>query len=100
MERDGRRAEGRGERRGGRGAGGGRPGRDDHGERRAQLDKLDSAVRDLEKPLTTGDFAAQAAPLSTLATSFATLRLTSLDVLEERLRGRVFTALLRAGRQT
>src|SRR4051812_10423744 len=90
----------RGDRGRGRGEPGQRPGatsrRVDH---RVHFDMLEKGARDLEKPLSAGDFASQLAPLDALVTGFEALRLPNVAALEEKLRGRVFTALLRVGRQ-
>jgi len=62
--------------------------------------ELDGAVHALEKPLTAGDFASQHEPLRRMSSVLGEAHVAGIGALEERLRGRVFTALLRAGRQT
>jgi hypothetical protein len=57
-------------------------------------------VRNLEKPLTGADYGAQLPHLAAITHSIQGLRLPNLDALELRLKGKVYTALLRAGRQT
>jgi hypothetical protein len=57
-------------------------------------------VRSLEKPIGAADYAAQLPHLDTAREIIRTLRLPSLDALELSLRGKVYTALLRLGRQT
>lgn len=56
-------------------------------------------LHELERPLTSGDFEAQKAQLSKVLEKVKPLRLPSIDALEFDARTRLFTALLRAGRQ-
>lgn len=64
------------------------------------LNELESAVRGLEKPLTALDYAAQIPHVETVTRVLKGLRLPNLDALELSMKGKVYTALLRAGRQT
>lgn len=57
------------------------------------------ALKEAERPLTTGDFEAQRAPFAKILERLQSLRLGSIDELDFDARTRLFTALLRAGRQ-
>ncbi len=90
---------GRGDR-GDRGYRGG-PGRGSPGGERASREaQLLGHLRDLEKPLTNGDYALQKTQLTLILDRLRPMRLPSIDALEFDARTRLFTALLRAGRQT
>ncbi len=94
---------------------GGSPGRESHDRRHTRhehrpapiprvdpaelLRLLDTAARSWEKPFSTADYPAQLPLIETIRQAIADLRLPNLDALESGLRGRVFTTLLRAGRQ-
>jgi hypothetical protein len=69
-------------------------------DRRALLSDFDTALRQLEKPLTTSDYAAQVTGLDAVRTALRALSVPNLDALDFSMRGRAYTALLRAGRQT
>ncbi|MFN7132646.1 MAG: hypothetical protein ACK4N5_11235, partial [Myxococcales bacterium] len=58
-----------------------------------------ATLKELEKPLTTGDFALQRQHFGKILEKLQPLKLKSLDELEFDARTRLFTALLRASRQ-
>ena len=58
-----------------------------------------AVLHELERPLTTGDFEAQKGHLGMLLEKVKPLRLKSIEELEFDARTRLFTSLLRAGRQ-
>jgi tetratricopeptide (TPR) repeat protein len=59
-----------------------------------------AALHELEKPLTAGDYEKQKPALARIVELLRARKLRSLDELEFDVRTRLFTALLRAGRQT
>ena len=85
----------------GRGGGGERrgPRREEHGSKGAAEATILLALKDLEKPMNLGDLEGQKAPLARIVEKIRGLRLKSIDDLEFDCRTRLFTALLRAGRQ-
>src|SRR5690606_33213776 len=95
---DGRRARppGRG-RRDGRGPRGGGE-RQAGGQAGAEAAIL-AILKELEKPLTSGDFEKQVEHFGKVLERLEPLRLESIDQLEFDPKTRLFTALLRAGRQ-
>ena len=56
-------------------------------------------LHELERPLTLGDFAVQKGHFAKILSNVKQLRIKSLDEVEFDCRTRLFTALLRAGRQ-
>jgi tetratricopeptide (TPR) repeat protein len=91
--KDGRRI-GSGTHSGGRGPRGAAPG----GQGGAEALVL-AALKDLERPLTVGDLDAQRAPLAKILERLKPLRLPGIEGLAFDCRTKLFTALLRAGRQ-
>jgi tetratricopeptide (TPR) repeat protein len=96
--RDGRGGTGRPGRRDGRGGFGRERDRGAPGRAGAESALL-AILHELERPLTSGDFEAQKGHLTKLLEKLKPLRLSSIDALEFDARTRLFTALLRAGRQ-
>jgi tetratricopeptide (TPR) repeat protein len=92
--------EGRGARRRGPPRGRARHGGEPPPSRRAGAEAaILGALKEAERPLTTGDFKAQKVPFAKVLELLRSLRLGSIDELEFDARTRLFTALLRAGRQ-
>ncbi len=87
----------------GRGGPGGRerrgPGAERFSGKAAAEHAIVETLRELEKPLTSSDFEAQKVQLDKLLQKVKPLRLKSIDELDFDARTRLFTAMLRAGRQ-
>jgi tetratricopeptide (TPR) repeat protein len=63
-------------------------------------DELRSLLRDFERPLRESDYAGLAKLIGSVATTLDAPALRSFDKLDPELRGKLFTALLRASRLT